>query len=86
MIVCGICGILIGVKASGGYVHLDAIPKEFDYHEAGIPTDPEKYAEAVRANFDIRLIGEEMLEHHMTLHPLTDCEWSQRLAMAIRKR
>ncbi len=86
MVVCGTCGVPIGVKAAGGWIHLDSIPKEFDEHEAGYPTDTEIYAQAIREEFDVRLIAQEMLEHHLTFHPLTECEWAQKLNQAIRTR
>lgn len=86
MIVCGICGVPIGVKAAGGYVHLDSPGKEFDVHDAGHPTDPEIYAQAIREEFDVRLLAQELLDHHLGFHPLTDCPWAQKMSIAIRKR
>jgi len=86
LVVCGICGTVIGIKAAGGWIHLDTVGKEWEEHEAQHPTTPEVYAEAIREEFDVRLIAQEMLEHHLTYHPLTDCEWSQKLSIAVRKR
>jgi hypothetical protein len=82
--ICGRCGIPITVAKSGRLVHLDDLPKGIDPdHEIAATTqsDFEAYQDY---RFTLKGAAEDMLAHHATLHPSSECEWAAVLRRALR--
>lgn len=81
--VCGKCGVAIGHTASGKAVHLDEVPKGVGYHDA----EPKAASEWLRESDerqDIRRSAHDMLAHHASLCPATECAWARNLREALR--
>lgn len=83
-VVCAVEGTrLARARSTGNWVHVDLIPE-------GVPDhDPEPIS---AAQFELKSArygslhdaAVDMLRHHDTLHPGSDCEWARRLWEALR--
>ena len=84
MNICGRCGSRIAIAKSGRLVHLDEIPKGVDPdHEIAATTESD-YAAQYDYRFTLKGAAEDMLAHHATLHPSSECEWAVLLRRALR--
>ncbi len=76
--------MVVGENRSGALIHLDDIPDGFDYHDA-VAVDADRYFALLENRSDLKSAAEDMVLHHATLHPITDCEWAQRLLEASKR-
>lgn len=84
IIVCGICGTTAARNRNQTLVHTDDVGREFEEHDAAHPMSQEIYERLVGEAQDLRTKAADMLVHHGTMHPSSECEWSQRLASALK--
>jgi hypothetical protein len=80
--VCGTCGVEIAEARNGHLVHIDNIPRGFDiFHE--VTALPEEEWRTLRGRPSLKGAAEDMLVHHVTGHPESDCAFAQNLRRAL---
>jgi hypothetical protein len=78
---CGVCGVTVAEARNGRVIHLDAIPKGYPPHDVE-PVDAAPVDSATR----LRGAAEDMLIHHISGHPESDCAFAQNLRRALGVR
>lgn len=81
MSVCAACGVEVVAARNGRTVHTDAIPRGYAEHDA-VATSSEDWA-AARAKPSLRSAAVDMLMHHVTGHPESDCAFARNLRDAL---
>ncbi len=84
MIVCGICGVPVGAAKNGRFVHLDDIPQGVNPDHEITPVPSSDFFNAEDYRFTLKGAAEDMLAHHATLHPASDCPWAVVLQRALK--
>jgi hypothetical protein len=83
---CAVDGVAIGESRSGRLVHLGELPKGVDPDHDIVAIAASEYADEVAVNSDLKSAVEDLILHHATLHPLTECVWTDRVHSALRSR
>lgn len=84
MVVCTTCGVAIGLSGDGScWWHLDGYPEDVPNHDAE-PVEESVYQKKQEAFTDTRILVEELIRHHTTFHPMSDCNFSTRVLAALR--
>ena len=83
MMVCAVDGVDIATNYAGVWVHTDGLPKGVDPDHIVEPIRRDQWDARSEARADLRLAAEEMVAHHAMVHPLSDCEWAQKLMDAL---
>lgn len=81
-LVCATDGVPVTANRLQRLVHLGELPKGTDPDHEIRAVAPAEFASGAGAKLDIRAAVEDMLAHHATLHPVSDCEWARVLARA----
>ncbi len=81
--VCGSCGVAIAAAKNGRLVHLDDLPKGSDPDHEIVAVATSDFVQAEESRFTLKGAAEDMLAHHATLHPATECEWAEVLRRAL---
>lgn len=82
-VVCATCGVAVTNAKSGRLVHLDDIPKGFDSDHEIAATSSVDFLERAHQRLSLKGAAEDMLVHHGTLHPDSDCPWAAVLRRAL---
>lgn len=82
--VCVLDGVPVGPSRGGKLVHLDEVPMDVEPHEVEVAVEATVWAEEVQRQNHLATVAAEMLYHHGTIHPASDCEFSRRLEAALR--
>lgn len=82
--VCGKCGVEVAQARSGSFVHIGEIAEAVEVHLPA-PVNREVYEEFSAPSAQLKLAAADMLNHHLTGHALTDCQWAQNLREALRR-
>lgn len=82
--VCATDGVPVGAAKSGRFVHLDDLPHGVDPdHEIEAVPWSDFFASEDR-RVTLKGAAEDMLAHHATLHPASDCPWAEVLGRALK--
>ena len=83
-LVCSRDGVEIALSRSGAFIHLDEIPKGVGDHEiVGVDRDACRHRHDAQS--DLKMLVDEMVLHHATLHQISECPWAQKLLEAARR-
>lgn len=82
--VCAVDGVKIGLSRSGAMVHLDEIPKGIDADHEIVIVEPREFSATEAHRQDLHSAVADLLLHHGTLHPLSDCEFAARVTGLLR--
>ncbi len=84
MSVCGNCGILVVEAKSGRLVHVDDLPKDADPNHEIVPVAAADFIHDAEMRYSLKAAAEDMLVHHASFHPASDCPWVVVLERALR--
>lgn len=82
--VCVLDGVPVGESRSGRLVHLDDLPLDVEPHDVVVTLEATVWAQEMSRQNDLAVVAAEMLNHHDSIHPASDCEFSRRLEAALR--
>lgn len=80
--VCAACGATCAQSRSGRWVHTDGYDAKIEAHDAR-PEHASVLEEAHYEHTTLRGAAQDMMRHHGTLHPDSDCEWARNLSRAL---
>lgn len=83
-LVCAADGVRIARSRAGRWVHTDSLPEFADPDHEIDPVPAASFGRAHAARLDLREAAVDMLRHHDTLHPGSDCAFARRLGEAMR--
>ena len=86
MMVCTTCGIVAALTGSGKWVHVAAIPREYEEHDVENVIPHEEWVRLLEERASLKQAVADLVLHHATLHPLDGCEWSRRVNELLRTR
>lgn len=81
--VCRYDGVEVTTARNGRLVHVEEVPRGVPEHEIDI-TSRGLWEQKFRERADLRLAVAELVEHHVTFHPGSDCEWVERVNTALK--
>ena len=81
--VCRYDGVEVTAARNGRLVHIEDIPKGTPEHEIDT-TSLALWEQAYRYRADMRNAVADLVEHHATIHPVSDCAWVERVNSALR--
>ena len=84
MTVCAIDGVAVAETRRGAIVHVDELPKGIDPDHEIIEVSLETFRDQRGSRHDLTSAVQDLLLHHATLHPLTECEWAARVTTSLR--
>ncbi len=84
-LVCSIDGVAIAWANTGKWVHLDMVPSGADPDHAIDPVHPSLFRFKREQDIGVREASIDLLRHHSTYHPESDCEWAIALGEALRR-
>lgn len=82
--VCARDGVVVVESRRSGWLHTDDIPKGHEPHDVDEVTSREEWEAGQARRTNLHGLAAELIEHHTVAHPFSDCEFSQRLAEALR--
>lgn len=83
LVVCKYCGVSVAQNRVEVWVHLDGLPDGFDEHYAE-PADQRAFIDDADQGAEIRVKVEELIRHHGMYHPLSDCQFTDRVRALMR--
>lgn len=84
VLVCALDGVEMGSTRSGALIHLDEIPREVPEHFIEEVIESSEYQRRSDSRVNLKGAVEDLLAHHATLHPLSECAWAARIRTALR--
>lgn len=81
--VCRYDGVEVMAARNGRLVHVEEVPRGVPEHEIDI-TSRALWEQKFRERSDLRLAVAELVEHHLTLHPGSDCQWVENVNTALK--
>ena len=84
MVVCKRCGVAAAITRTEKWIHVASIPREFDEHDVEETISLTEFEAQVQEDQDVKALAEDLIRHHVTVHPATECEWVSRLSQALR--
>lgn len=82
--VCAIDGVRVAESRAGRLVHTEEIPKGIDPDHEIVEIPLSHFCEQRGSQADLVSAVQDLLLHHATLHPLTDCEFAARVTSSLR--
>ncbi len=83
MYVCATCGVESVMSGRGRLIHVDAIPRGYEVHEVDDLMDGDAWL-VHHGVTSLKAAAEDMLVHHTTGHPESDCAFARNLRAALR--
>lgn len=84
MSVCKVDGVAVAESRAGRLVHLDELPAGVDPdHEIELVELSALEAEEL-ARTNLHTLAAELIAHHVVMHPMSDCAFASKLAVALR--
>lgn len=83
--VCSVDGAAVAQARNGRWVHTDSLPDWVDPEHEIDPVESRHFVLRQTHELGLREAATDMLRHHDTIHPGSDCEWSRNLMDALRR-
>lgn len=86
MSVCATDGVAIAQNKLGRWVHLDELPQGTNPDHEIVEAELAALEAAERERQNIHTLAAELIQHHVVLHPMSDCAFATKLAQALRAK
>lgn len=84
--VCRLDGVSLVQGRGLVWRHTDALPQGVDPDHEPLPVESEEFERAEHDRQDVHQLAAELLHHHVSIHPVSDCPFAVRLTQALRSK